>query len=79
LVTSLNFVLAEAVGFQRRLQTKLKSLIPIAVQAFGNRLAGGFNAGATQGGQLLWIPFSSQDCFDNTQTAFAGDIAEDVA
>src|SRR6516164_7017371 len=39
----------------------------------------GFNADAAQGGQLLWIPFSSQDRFHNTQTAFAGDIADDVA
>jgi hypothetical protein len=39
-VTLLNFVLAEAIGFQRRLQTKQKSLIPIAVPGFWQPFGG---------------------------------------
>src|SRR5262249_27029179 len=65
MVTLLNLVFAKAIGFQRRLQTKQQSLIPITVQAFGNRLARGFDPSAAQGGKLLWIAFSSQDRFDN--------------
>src|ERR1700757_719451 len=40
------------------LSAKPQGLIPIAVQAFGNRLVRGFDAGAAQGCQLLWITFS---------------------
>jgi hypothetical protein len=49
------------------------------VQAFGNRLARGFDPGAAQGGKLLWIAFSSQDRFDSAQTTFSRNVADNIA